>query len=154
VSDTGLDLEQLQRQESLHLATELTAGLAHQIGARAQDIGNAAAHPIAIAVRLCGRTVFQVGLEGSTPLNDEWLMKKIRVVEVFHQSTLLVRAEHEARGRDFHAIHGGDPGFWSPAGGGVPIRNPSGTVVGAMAVSGLTQIEDHDLCREVLRAFE
>ena len=148
-----LDAEALRSQESLPLASPVTLALARSIGARAQDIGESRGLPIAVTVRLDGRTVFQVALDGSAPLNDIWMMKKIRVVEAFHQSTLLVQAELNARGQDFFAVHGGTPDYWYPAGGGVCLRDATLTFRGVLVVSGLPQIEDHALCREVLAEF-
>ena len=136
------------------LRGDVTLALGRAIGARAQDLGEQRELPIAIAVRLGGRTVFRVALDGSTPLNDAWLMKKIRVTETFHQSTLLVRAEHEESGKDFHGTHGRSAEYWAPAGGAVCLRDSTLTFRGVLAVSGLTQIEDHALCREALASFD
>ena len=148
-----LDVEELRAEESVPVATPVTLALARSIGARAQEIGEARRLPIAVTVRLDGRTVFQVALEGSAPLNDVWMMKKIRVVEAFHQSTLLVQAESNAGGYDFFAVHGGTPDSWYPAGGGVCLRDSGLAFRGVLVVSGLTQIEDHALCREILAEF-
>lgn len=97
--------------------------------------------------------MFQVALDGSAPLNDDWLMKKIHVTKTFHHSTLLVRAEHEANGKDFHVTHGRSSEYWAPAGGAVCLRNSTLMFRGVLAVSGLTQIEDHELCRTILAEF-
>lgn len=148
-----LDTEALRMEESVSLAAPVTLAVARSIGARAQEIGELRGLPIAVTVRLDGRTVFQVALDGSAPLNDVWMMKKIRVVEAFHQSTLLVQAEMNASGDDFFAVHGGTPDFWFPAGGGVCLRDSNLTFRGVLVVSGLTQVEDHALCREVLADF-
>lgn len=148
-----IDLEALRREETIPLRGDVTLALARSIGARAQELGEQRELPIAIAVRLDGRTVFQVALDGSAPLNDDWMMKKIRVTETFHQSTLLVRAEHEANGKDFHTTHGRTPDYWAPAGGAVCLRDSTLSFRGVLVVSGLTQIEDHELCRAILAEF-
>lgn len=148
-----IDLEQLKQEELVPLRDQVTLALCRSIGARAQELGEQRTLPIAICVRLTGRTVFQVALDGSAPINDDWMMKKIRVTEKFHQATLLVRAEHEANGNDFYALHGGTPDHWYPAGGAVCLRDTELNFRGLLVVSGLTQIEDHQLCREVLAHF-
>lgn len=150
---TELDVEALRAEEKLPLDSPITLASARAIGARAQQIGESRSLPIAVTVRIDGRTVFQVALDGSAPLNDVWMMKKIRIVEAFHQSTLLVQAEMEASGDDFFAVHGGTPDFWFPAGGGVCLRDPGLAFRGVLVVSGLPQIDDHALCREVLGEF-
>ena len=148
-----LDEDALRLEETVPLAAPVTLALARSIGSRAQQIGQSRGLPIAVTVRLDGRTVFQVALDGSAPLNDVWMMKKIRVVEAFHQSSLLVQAESNASGYDFFAVHGGTPDFWYPAGGGVCLRDSGLAFRGVLVVSGLTQIEDHALCREILAEF-
>ena len=148
-----LDLEQLRAEERVPLKEPVTLALARAIGARTQHLGEERGLPIAITVRLTGRTVFRVALDGSTPLNDAWMMKKIRVAEMFHQSTLLVQAEHKAKGEDFHARHGGTVDHWFPAGGAVCLRDSTLTFRGVLVVSGLPQVEDHALCREVLAHY-
>lgn len=148
-----LDEETLRREESVPLASPVTLALARRIGARAQELGESRGLPIALTVRLDGRTVFQVALDGSAPINDVWMMKKIRVAESFQQSTLLVQAEHVSRGHDFYALHGGTPDYWAPAGGGLSLRDGTMTFRGVLIVSGLTQVEDHLLGREVLADF-
>ena len=150
---TTLNVEELRSEELVGLRQPVTLELARAIGARAQQLGEERGLPIAIAVRVTGRTVFQVALDGSTPLNDVWMMKKIRVSEMFHQSTLLVQAEHAANGEDFFERHGGTPDHWFPAGGAVCLRDETLTFRGVLVVSGLPQVDDHLLCREVLSAF-
>lgn len=148
-----LDVEALRQEEFVPIATPVTLALTRSIGAKAQELGESRELPIAVTVRLDGRTVFQVALDGSAPLNDVWMMKKIRVVEAFHQSSLLVQAELNASGDDFFAVHGGTPDFWYPAGGGVCLRDASLSFRGVLVVSGLPQVKDHALCREVLAEF-
>ncbi len=148
-----LDVEALRAEEEVPLSSPVTLALARSIGARAQQLGQSRSLPIALGVRLDSRTVFQVALDGSTPLNDVWMMKKIRIVEAFHKSTLLVQAEHAADDEDFFAIHGGTPDFWYPAGGGVCLRDPHMSFRGVLVVSGLPQVEDHELCRDILAEF-
>ena len=149
----GLDAKALRSEELVPLAAPVTLELARSIGTRAQHVGQSRGLPIALSVRLDGRTVYQVALDGSAPLNDVWMLKKIRIVESFHKSTLLVQAEHEADDEDFFAIHGGTPDFWYPAGGGVCLRDPHMSFRGVLVVSGLPQVEDHELCREILAEF-
>lgn len=150
---TALNVDELRAEELVGLGQPVTLNLARAIGARAQQLGEERGLPIAITVRLTGRTVFQVALDGSAPINDVWMMKKIRVAEMFHQSTLLVHAEHGAKNADFYEIHGGTPDHWAPAGGAVCLRDENLTFRGLLVVSGLTQVEDHELCREVLSSF-
>jgi uncharacterized protein (UPF0303 family) len=151
---TELDIDQLRFEETLGVQADIDLAFARGLGLRALELAQAAGHPISIAVRLTGRTVFHVAMDGSAPIHDDWIMKKVRVVEKFHKSTLLVRAEAEEKGQDFHGTHGGTSLEWSPAGGAVCLRDPALTFRGVLAVSGLVQLTDHEFCREVLSDFE
>lgn len=152
--DTELDIDQLRLEETRGVRPGIDLAFARTLGLRGLELAQAAGYPIAIAVRVNGRTVFQVALDGSAPIHDDWVVKKIRVVETFHKSTLLVRAETEQKGQDFHVTHGGTPLEWAPAGGAVCLRDTDLNFRGVLAVSGLVQLTDHQFCREVLSAFE
>jgi uncharacterized protein (UPF0303 family) len=108
-------------------------------------------HPIAISIRFGRQRVFHAALAGSSAENDGWLDRKIASVELFGTSSLAVGASFRARGRDFAASSGLDQTRYTDSGGAFPL-NVGGLVAGVVAVSGLTQLEDHDLVVEALRA--
>jgi len=108
--------------------------------------------PLAIVIRHLGRTAYQVGLPGSAPIHDDWAMRKVRVVELFNKSSLLVRLEHEESGVGFAAKHGLPEHLYKAAGGAIPLISSSG-LMGVLAVSGLVEVTDHQFCVDALSTF-
>jgi uncharacterized protein (UPF0303 family) len=101
--------------------------------------------PVTIEVRRGSRVVFRAALPGTTPDNDDWVARKVRVVERFGHSSLYCRILHEAAGTTFHATTGLPEREYADHGGAVPLVVAGTGVVGVAVVSGLPQTEDHDL---------
>ena len=107
---------------------------------------------VTIAIHLGAQRVFHAALPGTSADNDDWAMRKTRVVQRFD------RASDEIG----KALAGDDPSAFfeafalarsdfAPTGGAVPIRL-RGTTVGVLAVSGLSSAEDHERACEALKA--
>ena len=123
------------------------------LGNRLRAAAAAAGLPVAIGIQLGEQRVFHTALPGSSSDNDNWLARKTRVALRFGQASLAVGEGFRDRGRDFDSDSRLDPGQFAAHGGVVPLRLKSGTVVGAVGVSGLPQLEDHALVVAQLRAF-
>ncbi|MFG2036959.1 heme-degrading domain-containing protein [Dactylosporangium sp. NPDC048998] len=108
---------------------------------------------ITIDVRRGGQQLFHAALPGTTPDNDRWIERKIRVVERMHASSFLVGRRLAAKGAAFDAGYGVDPAQYAAHGGAFPIRVRNVGVVGVVTVSGLPQADDHALVVEVLSRF-
>jgi uncharacterized protein (UPF0303 family) len=108
--------------------------------------------PILIMVRHLGQTVFLAALPGSSPVNENWAVRKIRLVELFGKGSMLVRLEHESGGLSVYAQHSIPEEKYAAAGGAIALRNSTG-VVGVLVVSGLDQFSDHMFCVDALTDF-
>ncbi|HEY5877219.1 MAG TPA: heme-degrading domain-containing protein [Ilumatobacteraceae bacterium] len=120
---------------------------AWQLGSRIREVARARDLPVAIGVDLGEQAVFRAGLPGSTRDNDRWLARKFATVRYFAKSSLATMAMGQDPG--VYATLGLDRAAYAFAGGAFPIR-VNGALVGTVGVSGLTDIEDHDLVVEVL----
>lgn len=109
--------------------------------------------PVAITVRRHGQVLFHTGLPGTSVDNDEWLLRKCRVVERYSQSSLRVGETFRANGRSFDTDSRLDPGTYAAHGGAFPITVRDVGVVGVVAVSGLPQLADHAFVTAELRTF-
>ncbi|MFE6965101.1 heme-degrading domain-containing protein [Agromyces sp. NPDC057679] len=109
--------------------------------------------PIAIAVWFGRQRVFHAALPGASADNDGWLDRKHHVVERYGTSSLRVGEEFRAKGEDFDTHARLDPQQFAAHGGVVPLRLVSGALIGAVGVSGLPQLDDHELVVEHLRAM-
>ncbi|MGV8908411.1 MAG: heme-degrading domain-containing protein [Propionicimonas sp.] len=123
------------------------------LGNRLRAAAVAAGLPVAIGIQLGEQRVFHTALPGSSSDNDHWLARKTRVALRFGEASLAVGEGFRDRGSDFDSDSRLAPGEFAAHGGVVPLRLKSGTVVGAVGVSGLPQLEDHALVVAQLRAF-
>ncbi len=99
--------------------------------------------PVAIDIRLWDRPLFYASLPGATASNADWTRRKINAVRHFQKPTyrLFLETGDQAIG----ARHGLNPADFVFAGGAFPLRVRGPWIVGAVAVSGLPQRDDHNL---------
>ncbi len=108
------------------------------------DLALAEAMPVVIDIRTTDRTLFHASLPGSAPLNDQWARRKSNTALTFQLPSLLVGRQNAAKGETL-GRHGLDAAAHADAGGAVPIRVEGVGVVAVATVSGLPQVEDHQL---------
>lgn len=124
---------------------------AWEIGQDLVAEGRRDALPIAIDIGLAGQTLFHAALPGSSPDNDQWIVRKNRVVQRFHMSSLYIASLLRQQGKSIEEKYGLPQADYAPSGGAVPIRVRAVGVVGAITVSGLADREDHRLVVEAIR---
>jgi uncharacterized protein (UPF0303 family) len=143
----------LLAQEQELLLADFGLDDAWELGCAMRAAAAAAGLPIAIGIVLGGQRVFHTALPGASADNDEWLARKTRVALRYGRASLLVGEDFRRRGKDFDTDARLPVGEYAAHGGVVPLRLRSGTVVGAVGVSGLPQREDHDFVVARLREF-
>ena len=109
-------------------------------------------HPIAIRIISGGMTVYSHLMDGTSHYNDWWMDKKINVCRMTGKASIhtLVEVatgacpmEPEFENEDSHAL----------CGGGFPIRNAAGKLIGYVLCSGMKHYFDHQLIVDALCAF-
>jgi uncharacterized protein (UPF0303 family)/catechol 2,3-dioxygenase-like lactoylglutathione lyase family enzyme len=100
---------------------------------------------IAIDVSRGRHQLFHAALPGTSAEEDSWLRRKTRTVAHFGHSSQYVTQAHADEGTDLERDDGLSAAKFALSGGGVPIRARNAGVVGILAISGLTGIEDHEL---------
>ncbi|MFC8921970.1 heme-degrading domain-containing protein [Cellulosimicrobium sp. NPDC057127] len=108
---------------------------------------------VTIDVRKGPQQVFHAAREGTTPDNDTWVERKVRVVQRFGASSYLVGLRAKAKGTTFNDQHQLPLQEYAAHGGAFPVRVEGVGVVGVATVSGLPQADDHALVVEALRSF-
>lgn len=108
---------------------------------------------VTIDIERHGQQLFHYAMEGTTPDNDQWIIRKKNVVKRFNKSSyhvglLLAKSRKSIEERYFV-----DPFQYSAHGGSFPLIIKDVGVVGAITVSGLPQEEDHRLVVSVIRQF-
>lgn len=108
--------------------------------------------PVTITITLGEQRVFHAALPGTSADNDDWAMRKIRVVRRFDRSSHEVGETYAAAGPErFYAAFGLPATDYAATGGAVPIR-VRGTQVGVLAISGLSSFDDHERARRPSRS--
>jgi len=124
---------------------------AWRLGAAMRNLAAERRAPVAITVSHGSDLVFATILPGGTIDNLEWTARKRAVAHRFHRSSLSMRLEAEAAGFDFNRRYRLSEADFAASGGGVPLIERNGTLVGAAGVSGLADVDDHGLIVEALR---
>lgn len=115
--------------------------------ARAEDLA------IAVGIIRGGQRLFWFAAEGTSPDNDRWLERKLRTALHFGHSSLYIGRRLASLGQSLEEKYALDPAEFSVHGGAFPIVLRGTGLVGAVAVSGLAQEEDHAMVAEALKAL-
>lgn len=127
------------------------AGTAWQIGCALRDRADKEGKRIAIEVSRPGQQLFYCVMPGIAPDSAAWIRRKRNVVERFHKSSLLMKLLADQQNRSLLERYTLSPDEYCASGGGVPVIVRTCGCVGAVAVSGMTQFEDHDWAIDAMR---
>lgn len=124
----------------------------HFTNADAWEVGNAIVAEarrrnlhVAVSIRLNnGYTVFQYAADGTNLDSERWMARKCNTVKVKEMSSLRVYALLQAEGNSLENWFL-DPKEYDVCGGGFPIRVEEVGVIGAILVTGLDHVANHDL---------
>jgi uncharacterized protein (UPF0303 family) len=109
--------------------------------------------PVTVDIRRGDHQLFHYALPGTSPDNDDWIERKIRVVRRFGHSSYLVGQSYRDRGTTFDAEPHLEAALYAAHGGCFPIIVKGTGPVGTVTVSGLPQLDDHRLVVEAIEAF-
>lgn len=115
--------------------------------------GTEGALPIAIDIRRGAQILFHVALEGAQADNDVWIARKSSAVERYGIPSLLLGTRPKIAGKRIENEGWFDQLTYAAHGGGFPLSVRGTGVVAVVTVSGLPQIDDHDLVVSALREF-
>ncbi|MEG0590956.1 MAG: heme-degrading domain-containing protein [Lachnospiraceae bacterium] len=108
---------------------------------------------VAIDIRIHGYQVFRYGFDGTNLHNDMWIARKANTVNTILKSSIHVGAMLEKQdqkiGEDWYL----DPRKYAFCGGGFPITIEETGVIGSICVSGLTDVEDHQMIVDILERY-
>lgn len=109
--------------------------------------------PIAIDITLAGNQLFRYSFEGATPYNELWIKRKQTTVMMQRMSSIRFGANLRSEGRRIGIECLLDPFEHAVCGGGFPLKLKNTGVVGCIAVSGLPDVDDHQLIVDVITEF-
>ena len=146
-------IAEAERHERDLVLTRFTHADAWRLGCLLVELATERSLPITIDVRRGPQQVFHAATEGTTPDNDSWVERKMRVVERFGASSYLMGLRARAKGTTFTAQHELPFQEYAAHGGAFPLRVEDVGVIGVVTVSGLAQRDDHLLVVEALGTF-
>jgi uncharacterized protein (UPF0303 family) len=137
------DISKITAQENVLRFKAFGENEAWALGSQMCAAAEVAKLPLVIDIRIGARQLFYTALPGTSSDNADWARRKSNSVMRFHKSTYRMNREFETSGRAFDASRGVDVMDYAKDGGGFPIHIEGTGVVGAIAVSGIPQREDH-----------
>jgi uncharacterized protein (UPF0303 family) len=139
-------------EEELEFSS-FTADDAWALGCALVEAARERGAPVAIDITRNGQQLFHAALPGATADNDDWIQRKIRVVQRTGHSSLAIGQLWRERGTTFEDVAGVDRRLYAAAGGCFPVIVRNVGPIGTIAVSGLPQLEDHRLIVSTIRAL-
>jgi uncharacterized protein (UPF0303 family) len=121
------------------------------LGACLAEKARARGQAVTVDIRRGGQQLFHCALEGTSADNDQWLLRKARVVERFGHSSFLIGLRLKLAGQGIEERYCVSALEFSAHGGAFPVVVEGTGFVGTVAVSGLPQEEDHALVVECIR---
>lgn len=143
----------IKKQEELLQFTEFTNETALEIGMRLIEKAKKENLEITIDITRSGHQLFHYAFEGTSPDNDAWIIRKNRVVNRFHTSSLYIGTKLKFDGKTIEEKYHISSQEYCPYGGAFPIIIKNVGVVGTITSSGIRQITEHNLIVEVLKEF-
>lgn len=138
--ETGI----LAKQEELLVLSEWNQNIAWEIGNLIRAKALARNLPCVIDIRHGDTVWFYAAMPGSAPLNEDFARRKRNTAKYFECSSQLVFFQVKG-GLDFIKMAALDPRDYSDSGGSFPIRVTNAGMVGTITVSGMANMEDHEL---------
>ena len=148
---TNLD-DLLEQEEKLQFS-EFNEDTAWQLGSRLVEYAIDHDLPITIDIRRGEHQLFHASRPGTSPDNDDWVRRKVRLVNRFGHSSFYIGQLLASKGRTIEEEYLLPENEYAPHGGGFPILVRGTGMVGTLTVSGLPQEEDHAIAVLALETF-
>ncbi|MGC0280859.1 heme-degrading domain-containing protein [Vibrio alginolyticus] len=108
---------------------------------------------VAIEVYGFGQTLFQYAMAGTCADHVDWVRRKRNSVLRYGHSSYYLSLYNKQKQRDFENQPHLDAREYCAHGGAFPIRLSGSGLVGVVTVSGLPQLDDHQLVVEILKTM-
>ena len=109
--------------------------------------------PITIDIRLGEHQLFHASRPGTSADNDEWVKRKVRLVNRFGHSSFYMGQLLKSEGKSIEEKFLIPESEYAPHGGCFPIIIKGTGVVGTITVSGLRQEDDHKVVLQAIKYY-
>lgn len=142
----------LQEEQELQF-TRFNESTAWQLGTQMVERAMREKLPITIDITRGQHQLFHYSMPGTAADNDEWVKRKVRLVNRFGHSSFYMGQLLKHKGKTIEQSYLISESEFAAHGGCFPIIVKGTGMVGTITVSGLPQEEDHKLVVESIRAF-
>jgi uncharacterized protein (UPF0303 family) len=146
-------LKQLLQEEQELQFGKFNEDTAWEIGNQLVQEALSKGLPVTIDITRGQHHLFHAALRGTSPDNDEWVKRKVRLVYRFGHSSFYMGQLLKSKGKSIEQSYLVSESEYAPHGGCFPIIIKDTGIVGTITVSGLPQEEDHKLVVEALRNY-
>ena len=127
--------------------------IAWLLGSRLAEKCAREALPVTIDIMRGERQLFHASLRGASADNDEWVKRKVRLVNRFEHGSFYIGQALKSKGKSIEEAFLLSESQYAPHGGCFPIFVKNTGMVGTITVSGLPQEEDHRLVVQAIRDY-
>jgi uncharacterized protein (UPF0303 family) len=146
-------LKQLLQEEQKLQFAKFNEEDAWKLGSQLVELARSRNLPVTIDITRGTHQLFHAALRGTSPDNDEWVKRKVRLVYRFGHSSFYVGQVLKSKGKTIEQSYLVSESDYAPHGGCFPIIVKNTGIVGTVTVSGLPQEEDHKLVVEAIRKY-
>jgi uncharacterized protein (UPF0303 family) len=146
-------LKQLLQEEQELQFTRFNEETAWEVGSLLVERSRSEILPVAIDITRGSHQLFHASLPGTSPDNDEWIKRKVRLVYRFGHSSFYMGQLLKSKGKSIEQAYLISETEYAPHGGCFPVIVKGTGMVGTITVSGLPQEEDHKLVIQALRDY-
>ena len=146
-------LMQLLKEEQELQFTKFDEDVAWKLGSQLVETARSRKLPVTVDIMRGNHQLFHASLRGTSPDNDEWVKRKVRLVYRFGHSSFYMGQLLKSKGKSIEQAYLVSESEFAPHGGCFPIIVMNTGMIGTVTVSGLPQEEDHKLVVESIRTF-
>ena len=146
-------LKQLLQEEQELQFTKFNEDTAWKLGTQLVETARSRELPVTVDITRGSHQLFHASLRGTSPDNDEWVKRKVRLVYRFGHSSFYIGQMLKSKGKTIEQASLVPESEYAPHGGCFPIIVRDTGIVGTITVSGLPQEDDHKLVVEAIRNY-
>jgi len=144
--------ELLQEEQRLQFK-KFNEATAWEIGSQLVERSARDNLPVTIDITRGDHQLFHASLYGTSPDNDEWVKRKVRLVNRFRHSSFYMSQLLKSKGKRIEEAYLVSESEYAPHGGCFPVTVKGTGMIGTITVSGLSQEEDHKLVVQAIREY-
>ncbi|EPS3421199.1 heme-degrading domain-containing protein [Vibrio fluvialis] len=149
----SLTLVEIAQQEEALQLSHFNHDVAWQLGCALKQMAESQQVAVAIEVYDFGQTLFQYAMPGTCADHLDWMRRKRNSVLRYGRSSYYLSLYNAQKQREFEMQPHIDAAEYCAHGGSFPIRIAGSGLVGAVTVSGLAQLEDHQMVSNALQSL-